>query len=546
METRKVTRLTLQTVEPQRASIEQSGLNKYVRRNIYRWHRIISLITIVPVIFWCISGIVHPFMSHWFKPRLAHEFIKPDVVNKARLTLSLQTVLARHNVPGLRTFRIVSIAGQTYYQVKGVNNQLTYYDTQTGRLLPYGDRRYAESLARYFVGDTGTTIHVELITAFSSEYRYVNRLLPVWKVSFDRPDQMDVYVETEQSRLANYNERSRKAFLWVFNNFHSWLWLEQISNNTVRIGIMLTLLAIIVLSTVSGLVIYGIGWKRFKKPRYAGDHMGFLRKYHRQIGLAVCFVTLMFAFSGAYQATRKLTPDERIRYIHQPVVNAADLAVPLSTLPLDWARVTNISLTRTNGSLYYQIFTKKGDGVGWDQRQIERAETTTSIVATALTAGITYYNAQTATLWPDGVTEHAKHLVRTFWAAQELGGGQACCERIVNEQMAAAGEMPDLLNTTVLTRFDREYGFINKRLPVVKLTLDTPDHLTYYVEPATSRLAAQITDSDRWAGLSFSMLHKFSLIDWAGKDFRDAVTILSALGILVVSVLGLILFLKVN
>ncbi|MGA9639150.1 MAG: PepSY domain-containing protein, partial [Flavobacterium sp.] len=102
-----------------------------------------------------------------------------------------------------------------------------------------------------------------------------------------------------------------------------------------------------------------------------------------------------------------------------------------------------------------------------------------------------------------------------------------------------------LLKTDYLYQFDnREYGFVNKRLPVVKLSYDTADNATFYIEPATSRLASVVTDSKRTEGYSFAILHKYLFMDWAGKNIRDLVMALSALGVLVVSLMGLYLFLK--
>jgi hypothetical protein len=102
-----------------------------------------------------------------------------------------------------------------------------------------------------------------------------------------------------------------------------------------------------------------------------------------------------------------------------------------------------------------------------------------------------------------------------------------------------------LLETKVLTEFEsREYGFVNKRLPVVKLAFDTPEKTTYFIETATSRLASVTEKSDIIEGYSFAIFHKFLFMDWAGKNIRDLTMVLAALIVLVVSVLGLILFLK--
>ncbi|SDL17020.1 PepSY domain-containing protein [Siphonobacter aquaeclarae] len=514
-----------------------TGWRAYIRKRIYRWHRVLGIITVIPVIFWCLSGIAHPFMSHWFKPQIAHEFVKPEPVNPEALKVPLAEILNRAGIPVLRTFRVISFDGRTVYQVMLSDHKLVYFDTKTGEQLEKGDIAYAGYLAQYFAGDRQSRVRVTPVTSFTSEYRSVNRLLPVWKVSFDRPDGMDVYVDTEQSRLANYNERSRKVFLAVFNTFHTWEWLTSISHNTVRVLVMMACLTVIILSMLSGVIVYGVLWKKAKKVRKDGS----IRRYHRQIGIAVSLVTLTFAFSGAYHVSRKLTPDNRHAFVRQPLIRTNGLRVPMEKLPLDWPRVTGLSLAQVDGRSYYRVSYKKESN--WDKKQVDQAETAKP-VASADPAGVAYYDTQTASLLPDGMIAHAKDLVRSFWAAEESGKGPACCEAMDAGQQQAAGELPELEKTDILTRFDREYGFINKRLPVVKLSLRTDDHLSYYVEPATGHLAARITDGDRLEGLSFAFLHKYSGVDGFGKNFRDGITLFSSLGVLVVSVLGLILFWK--
>ena len=51
-------------------------------------------------------------------------------------------------------------------------------------------------------------------------------------------------------------------------------------------------------------------------------------------------------------------------------------------------------------------------------------------------------------------------------------------------------------------------------------------------------------DGDRREGLSFAALHKFFLMDWPGKNVRAFVAIFSALGVLVVTLYGLVLFIR--
>jgi hypothetical protein len=501
-------------------------LTVILRRNIYRWHRIIGLVTIIPVIFWCLSGLMHPFLSHWFKPTIAHEFMMPRPLDKTQIVLSLQEVLEKNRVADFKNFRMVAFEGQTFYQVKGIDGYLRYYSAATGEPLKDGDQQYAAFMARYFLDDQASPItSVTLQKQFDQQYKYVNRYLPVWKVSFHRPDGMDVYVETASSRLGTFNTNSRKAFLWMFDNFHNWSFVGNITNNTWRITIMVLLLGVILASAVSGIVIYGVFWQRFKKLTPATEKKG-IRKYHRQIGIATAFISLTFTFSGAFHATRKLEPNLLPELVYEPAILTRELTLASLALNLDWERLHNLSIVRKSKHDYFQAFYLPNDD--------EPAQKI-------------YIDAANGQVWEGGDLAYAKFLGKKFLGV--LSGATsmtaACCDEMGDVQSSTVDQDATLLKAEIVPKFEsREYGFVFKRLPVVRLQYDTPEELALYVETATSRLAAGIDRTDRVEGYSFAIFHKFLLMDWAGKNVRDSMMMLSAFGLLSVSVLGLLVFLK--
>jgi hypothetical protein len=57
-------------------------------------------------------------------------------------------------------------------------------------------------------------------------------------------------------------------------------------------------------------------------------------------------------------------------------------------------------------------------------------------------------------------------------------------------------------------------------------------------------LAAVIENDDVIEGYSFAIFHKFLFMYWAGKNIRDLAMVIAALTVLVVSCMGLFLFLK--
>jgi len=504
-------------------------LNRYIKRNMYQWHRILGLITIIPVIFWTLSGLMHPFMSHWFKPSIPKEFLVAQPIQKEQCKLSIQEVLDKNKIETIKKFRIVAWSNHTYYQVKKQNGELIYFNASNGKELINGDKIYAEWLARYFLQDQKSKLlDISLQTEFSQHYKYINRLLPVWKLSFERADGIEIYVETASSRLGTFNTNTRKTFLSIFDIFHNWSFLESISNNTLRVIMMLLFLGIILFSSLSGLVIYGFLWKKFKKVSSKTSSQNLLRKYHRQIGIAVSFVTFTFAFSGAYHVTRKLEPNLLPEMVVEPDITAFELQKSNMLLPVEWQRVSNISVVKMRKQSYYQVFLRADE----DKK-----------------ATIEYFDANTGSILPQGNELYAKFLTKIFAKKiyePELNISQ-CCELSDISTGEASTDLSNenLLKTKTLYAFDkREYGFVFKRLPVVQLAYDTPNKDSYYIETATSRLAAHVTNSDRAEGYSFAILHKFSLMEWAGKNVRDITTMLAAMGVLVVSLLGFVLFIK--
>ncbi|WPR71000.1 PepSY domain-containing protein [Flavobacterium sp. NG2] len=497
--------------------------SKKLKQKMYKWHRTLGIITIIPVIFWCISGLMHPVMAHWFKPTIAHEKLEVKPIDSTQIKLSIGDVLEKNKIPVFKNFHLVAFNNTTYYQIKTTKeNEVLYFDAQTAEELKNGDQIYAEWLSRYFIEDQKSKLaSLSLVTEFDSQYKYVNRYLPVWKVTFERDDAMDVYVETTSSKLATYNPTSRKIQLWIFDNFHNWSFLEAISNNALRIIVMLLLLGIIAISAISGIVIYGFFWKVFKKTPVTENESKF-KKHHRKIGIAVAFVTFTFTFSGGYHALTKWEPYVLDKMVFTPDFKATDFQSNHLDLKPD-STWTDVSLIQFKNKNYYQVRLAPNE-----EGEVQNK----------------YIDSKTAVETPNLEAQYAEFLASKFakMMVKDTALPADCCDV---ENTNSCIKNAKLLNTEYLYQFDnREYGFVNKRLPVVKLSYDTADKATFYIEPATSRLAALVTDSKRTEGYSFAILHKYLFMDWAGKNIRDLVMALSALGVLVVSLLGLYLFLK--
>lgn len=492
---------------------------KKLKQKIYKWHRILAFITIIPVLFWCLSGLMHPFMAHFFKPEIQKDILEKKAIDTAEIKVNLKEALLQNNIQEIKNIRFVSFDNQQYYQVKTAQDSILYLNTVDGKKLPKGDALYAVWLSRYFLDDQKSTVeNLKLLTEFNAQYKYVNRYLPVYKVAFERNDKMQVYVETTTDKLATFNPTSRQAFIWFFDTFHNWSFIDAISNDGIRIGLMLFLLTIIGLSALSGLVIYGLFWKQFKKVK-ADDASSKRRKYHRQTGLALALFTLTFAFSGAYHATKKWDPIPFEKMVYEPVFKITDFDAAEITRMTVLPHFDNLGLIQFKDSVFYRC--QFADG---DKKEVK------------------YVNAISKKENKTTDFEYAQFLANYF-TDKVTKKGKSCCE--MDGASESDSKEEKIKETTLITDFkDHDYGFVNKRLPVVKVAFESKENKTVFVETSTGHLASLITDSDRREGYSFAIFHKFLFMEWAGKDLRDLTMVLAALGVLTVGILGLTLLLK--
>lgn len=484
--------------------MEVKSQDKSTKRSFYKWHRILGLISLVPIIFWTLSGLSHPFMSNWFRPFIPQEVFKPLTQQQMVPQLTLQQVLDKNNISQLKNFGLVNFDKGTFYQILNLDSSYTYYSAANGSLLAKGDRQYAIYLARYFTQDSASAIKtVTLQKAFDGNYQPINRLLPVWKISFDRPDGMDVYVETSQSRLGTFNNNTRKAFLWIFRQFHNWEFLADAGGEKFRICVLLVIITLMLTSLISGITVYGLFWNRFKQIQQkrktnGSDDKRFVHRFHRQLGLIVSFVMLTFVISGGFHLWVKLRNLHTDVKPFEQIIPRTQLAQSNLQLNLPDSLIKHSSLISFNNKVYYQVLNTRKE--------------------------MLYYDASTGKQLINGDSIFAVYLSNYYRSSN------------------TTGKSSHQINTEPIKQFTTEYGFINKRLPVVKVSY--PNQEDWYIETSSAKLATKVAGLDRTEGFSFIFLHKHFGMTWAGKNIRDIVSMLAAAGVLVVSLFGFAAFIK--
>ena len=462
-----------------------------------RWlklHHTLGLLSCVGLLLWGLSGVMHPVMSR-LQPRPA-ALLAPSPSILLHEAKALPEVLKQHRLEEASVHRIglAQINSQAYYRIAIQDQQpARYFSMQDGAELHNGDALHAHALARHFTGKKEARIvSTEWVSEFNHEYLEINRLLPVWRVRFEGDDGLRAFVDTDQARLSALVNNTKQTLSEWFRVAHTWQFLD--SYPKVRGIAMSLLLGLGFFSAASGLYFY---WRMRKTARQRLAKKR-LARWHRTVGLVVALTTLLFTSSGMFHLWTQIQHEQPPRVAPNRALSAAQIS------PASWQTM----LSNLNAQPVKQLHWLALPNNEW---------VWLLNLATPPYAALTI-NANTGEPYPEGVLGLAKGLA-TGWSG------------LPPHQIRAAEHV---------TKFTSEYGFINKRLPVVRVAFDAPNTPRYYIEVSTASLATQVTEMDALEGVSFAYLHKWHFI--GNKEVRDGLLALFALLNVLVALCGLVLF----
>ena len=500
-------------------------MKAFLRKNIYKWHRITSLVVVIPVLLWTLSGFLHPVMG-LFKPQLMNHSLAETVIDTSRIRLSPAIAFQQHNIRQINNFRIVELYNAYYYQVKqkGVDT-LSYISCFNGQWLPDGDQQYATYLAQRFLSDpdgggqkndhhgasadlasvvkkhtamkmrfnTNITAAI-LITRFNNEYKSSNVLLPVYRVQFDRDDHLRLYVETSTGKLSTAIDDKRAWFLSFFAVTHSWSFMN--SWGAARHMIIGFFSLTCFLTSILGFCVYNI----IKKKKKEANSTGW---WHRTIGNIFVITTLLYSFSGAWHSLQKLNhPGNEIRkQVHNEVMSD-DLNLYLPALLNKLGKsdsLLNISVVKIHHSNFWQVTTV-------NNKKIRKK----------------YFNTPELNELPGGDEAYGRYLASQF----------------------SGLPLSHITHSSQLRKFNDQYSMMKKRLPVIEVGMGDKN---YYVETSTGYLSAVSRPSDKAERFSFSNFHMHHYWEnWFGKEkgrsLKNIFLISSTLGLMLLAVTGMMMY----
>lgn len=482
-----------------------------LKKKLINWHNALGWWAFAGVLIWSLSAITHPLMS-WLGPQSV-KFFPP------KLTLSANDVNALSNIEydpnvfeGARVVKLVPGATAPMLQVtRSEDAAREYFHLASLERIEGQDLAQALWLASYYSGlDASAVLTVDFLTDYSSDYPSVNRLLPVYKVSFDDKRNTVAYVYTETGALASLSNGFKKNIQWFFQNFHTFNWLTASEfGRVVIIGLwMLSLSATAVIGFALVLVL---------KRRKISDAK---RRYHRIFAYVLWLPLLAWSTSGFYHL------------IHASVVDT-DSGVrlgetfPMSmNLSIDDKAKKQLALVKVNE---LALVAGEGNQVFWR-----------------------------ASVQPKGEANPMAREKRFAGKPMESQamyfplGGNASELQISDKALSLSlaktfikSNDARILDVHLVTRFGPHYDFRNKRLPVWKVAVDDDDQTWLFIDPRTGVLVDKsrfVERAERW---SFSYLHKWNyLTPFVGRQLRDVLIVFVLLAIVVISILGALLLLK--
>lgn len=474
---------------------------------LFFWHQRIGVAVCVAIIAWALSGLAHPIITRLNPVPAA--FSAPQHALQTAQLAAVNELFTKTSINHINKLRLFQWQEQPVYRIESAQG-VHYINANTLQVIDKGEERYAEFLARHFLGDTESRVKsIELIEHYDEDYLYINRYLPVMRVNFARADNVRVYIDTEQGRLATIIDNNKALTSKIFRTMHSWVFIE---NMVLRKTLMLIFLSFGFLTALMGAWLY---IKSCRLHTFRVEHPN-TRRLHRSLGIVVALPALMFSFSGIVHLVMTDKPTTKpLEY----KVNVPSAGLTLEHLAhITQEPLASIQLTTIQGVAYWQLHPLVKSTWG-DKKSVATVEAEHQhgkhTAPSTQDAGL-FINAHTGELLNNGNEQLTRYLIAQLTSLP--------VDKIINSEKVDA--------------FSGEYGFINKRLPVQKIDFDLPGNPSVYIETTTNTLASLVTNSGRVEGYSFAYLHKWHFIDFLGKNMRDIITSFLALGICVVVGLG--------
>lgn len=495
-----------------------------------KWHNRLAWLAFISLFIWALSGLLHPLMS-WTGPKLA-AFFPPKAQLPASLVSQVPEVLKQHGINQALLVKVVpSVDGAVLQVTPDARLPRRYFDLTSHQELANHDVAHAKWLARHYTGLTETEIQgVSFQTEFDSAYPWVNRLLPVYKVEFATPDNLTIYVHTETNAQAGLTNNYKTQVQSWFRALHTWHWLDDFEY--ARVFLVAALMLVLVLMTLTGMAMV-MTIKRSNKVSWQ-------RNLHHLVAYAIWLPLLGFSGSGLYHLLHASFADEHggMRLSEPLTWQDDELNQQVwASKELDFM-LNGLSLIRDpQGQLIYRLsLPAKGKPQGGHVHD--------AVASTGAKEHAHHHQAPSRDAIYDGIAITDPALYISAKTGQRAPfDDEKLVIAMASQQLGLPPEQ--LTQTQLITHFGMHYDFRNKRLPVWQLDYDSELGDKLFVDPATGILVDRLTDSARYEGYSFSLLHKWNFTrPFMERTTRDIIMCIVLFMAMLFAALGIVLKLR--
>lgn len=467
-------------------------------------HNLLGLVGGLTLFLFALSGITHLIMT-WTGPQAA-VFFPPRATMTSALATQVPATLARAGITTARTVKVIAADKGVLLQVTEDHNATRrYFNLESGDEVLNFDQHYAAWLARYYSGKTTESIRsISLLKDFSTEYPWVNRLLPVYRIEFETEDDLTLFIHTELSALADITNSRKRVLQRIFQWFHTGSFLED--SEVLRVIVIALLMITLISMTTSGVLFIVLMRSR---------RMPLLRRIHRSLGYFIALPLFALSSSGLYHLLYGALSGAQgeLRNSKPMIVTAkrfgehSDGLQKYQTQPLSSLSLIN----GPEGDLLFRLGVLNGGKEDTISRERKFSGTPTERggIFISVTSG-------------EELSINDEDICRLH--AQSFAGPDAT-----------------LIKSSQITQFGPDYDFRNKRLPVWRFdfVVAGSNFETIFIDPASGALVDRVSSSTRRERFSFSLLHKWNfLVGVCGRAGRDALLVGVLLASLIAASLG--------
>lgn len=477
-------------------------------RQLHQWLVYLSLFALFAFV---VSAFTHPLMA-WTGPQ-SSTFMPPTMLLNGSDISAIPTVLRKLDIAHALVSKVVPSEDGNLLQIT-IDDDVPrrYFSLQTGKELLDHDQQQAIWLARYYTNDSSPIKSVEFITEFTPGYPWVNRLIPVYRVTFDNDDNLSAYVYTETNALAALNNDWKRNLQRIFHTFHSYTWLDN--RPLLRMVVISLLLLSLLTMLFTGLNMLLL----FKRKRYRSR----AQCWHRRLAWIIFLPLLGFTVSGVYHL---------FHYEYADNVRGMRLGSPVSLQHLTDLDLSHLSTLSTKKLNSFSI-------IEYNQQRFFRASIAGEEAAPENQAQTLHSHHQRNRRFDGIAKEHSAKYIPLLKKTNSTVDDRALAIQLALNYLSLP--VQSVTSIERITRFGADYDFRNKRLPVWKVSTDTTNGDSVFVDPSTGILVDHVNDRQRYESYSFSVLHKWNfLLTVMQRMTRDYIIVLMLLLIAVMSILGI-------